>query len=299
MSSIANVDSLSEATASHILIVEDQPATANMLQTYFENEGYRVDSVRWGRDALDFVDQKVPDLVVLDIHLPDMDGYDVCRHLRTHERTKHVPIIFLTKKRRLSAKLKGLELGAVDYVTKPFDIRELRLRVRNALRRSHSDHLHHPITDLPVASLVDEELGQLLGRPGWAVLSLSLRGLRQFSESYGFVARDDVIRCVAAILAHVRDDLAPGAFVGHLDATDFLIISSADRANTLEQALVTRLNEALSFFYPYTDRQSEPADLPLRISTRIVEPVALALDSVAALRASLIDVRDSQPSSGV
>ena len=299
MPSTASVKGISGATPPHILIVEDQATTADMLETYFKNEGYRVDAVLWGKDALAFVDETVPDLVVLDIHLPDLDGYEVCRHLRTHERTKHVPIIFLTKKRKLNAKLKGLELGAVDYVTKPFDIRELRLRVRNALRRSRTEHTHDPITDLPLASLVDQELGKLVERAGWAALSVSLQGLRQFSETYGFVARDDVVRCVAAILAHVRDDLAPGAFIGHLDATDFLMILRADQVTTLEQALLTRLKEALSFFYPYTDRQDETLDLPLSISTRVVRPVPQALDTVADIRASLVGAQDHQPSNDV
>ncbi len=290
MSSITEVDSTSRTKVPHILVVEDQPATADMLESYFESEGYRVDTVLWGRDALAFVEETIPDLVMLDIHLPDLDGYEVCRHLRTHERTKHVPIIFLTKKQRLNAKLKGLEMGAVDYITKPFDIQELRLRVRNALRSSHGEHPQDPITDLPVSPLVDEELAQLIGRSNWAVLSVGLQGLRQFSEAYGFVARDDVIRCVAAILTHVRDDLAPSAFVGHLDATDFLIILSEDQVNALDQALLTRLNEALSFFYPYADRQAEESDLPLSVSTKVVRPAAEALDSVADIRASLRDI---------
>jgi len=289
MSSPADVN---RAKAPHILVVEDQPATADMLESYFETQGYRVDSALWGKDALALVEEEVPDLVVLDIHLPDLDGYEVCRHLRTHERTKHVPIIFLTKKQKLDAKLKGLELGAVDYVTKPFDIQELHLRVRNALRRSRGEHPHHRITDLPAASLVDKELDQLLGRPDRAVLSVGLRGLRQFSEAYGFVARDDVVRCVAAILTHVRDDLAPDAFVGHLDGTDFLIILNADQASTLEQALLARLKEALSFFYPYADRQDAELDLPLSISTRVITPAAHALDSVAAIRAALKGARE-------
>ncbi len=297
MSSNADDASRAKAGRPRILVVEDQPATADMLKSYFETQGYRVDTVLWGRDALAFVKETVPDLVVLDIHLPDLNGYEICRHLRTHERTKHVPVIFLTKKRKLSAKLKGLELGAVDYITKPFDIQELRLRVRNALKRSQDEHPHHLITDLPMAALVDEELHQLIGRSGWAVLSVGLEGLRQFSEDYGFVARDDVVRSVAAILTHVRDDLAPGAFVGHLDATNFLIILNAEQVNTLKQALLTRLNEALFFFYPYADRQGSESDLPLSISTKVLTSAAQALDSVADIKASLIDDRDKQPSS--
>jgi CheY-like chemotaxis protein len=266
-----------------------------MLASYFGSQGYQVDTVLWGEDALAFVKKTVPDLVVLDIHLPDIDGYEICRRLRTHDRTKHIPIIFLTKKQKLSAKLKGLELGAVDYVTKPFDIQELQLRVRNVLKRSRNEYPHHNITDLPMASLVDEQLGQLADRTDWALLSVSLEGLRTFSESYGFVARDDVMRCVAAILTHVRDDLAPGAFVGHVAPTRFLIILDADQIEGVEQAMSTRLEEALSFFYPYADRQDPTSSLPLSVSTRRLSPAGGTLASVAEIKASLTDARQGRP----
>ena len=279
----------------HILLVEDQATTVDMLESYFESQGYRVKSVFWGKDALAFVGETVPDLVVLDIHLPDLDGYEIFRHLRTHDRTKHVPIIFLTKKGERDARLKGLELGAVDYITKPFDIQELQLRVRNALRHSPNEPSHHPITDLPGTPLIHEQLSQLIGRSGWAAASVRLEGLRGFSERYGFVARDDVLRSVAAILTHVRDDLAPDAFVGHLNATSFLIILDVEQVSALNQAVSTRLGEAISFFYPYADRQGAESGLPLSISTKVLRSGERTFDSVADIEAALIDARDSHP----
>ena len=273
-----------------ILIVEDQRATADMLRSYFETQGYSVATVGWGEDAIDFVEETIPDLVMLDIRLPDIDGYEVCRHLRTHERTKHVPIIFLTERREKSAKLRGLKLGAVDYITKPFDIQELRLRVRNVLQRSRGEVASHPITTLPTGTLVDQELDVLLRRPNWAVLSVGLRGLKRFSEDYGFVARDDVLRSVGAILTHVRDDHAPGAFIGHLDATDLLLIVEPDQVDRVRQLVEARLNEALSFFYPYTDRQKADSDLPLSFSTRVLRSPTKLFKSVGNLKEALADV---------
>jgi DNA-binding response OmpR family regulator len=277
----------------HILIVEDQVSTANMLSSYFEAQGYRTDAVVWGQDALAFVERVVPDLVVLDIRLPDIDGYEICRQLRARERTKHVPIIFLTGRQKHSDKLKGLELGAVDYITKPFDIQELRLRVSNVLERSYGQQVSHPITGLPRESLVDEQLRALLGRSDWAVLSVSLRGQKKFSENYGFVARDDVLRSVALILAHIRDEQAPGAFIGHLDDTNFLLILGPDQArvsqvDSVQQALQTRFDKALSFFYPYADWEKAGSELPLSISMGVIKPSAHAFEQIDDLRASLM-----------
>ncbi len=104
-----------------------------------------------------------PDLTILDIRLPDIDGYEVARRLRSNRRTEDIPIIFLTEKRNRVDRLQGLEIGADDYITKPFDIQELRLRVRNALRRSSHGALNNPVTNLPEGGLVDERLRELAG----------------------------------------------------------------------------------------------------------------------------------------
>jgi PleD family two-component response regulator len=287
------------AEAPHILIVEDQPSTAEMLTSYFESQGYKVDSVGWGEDALAFVEKTLPDLVVLDIRLPDIDGYEVCRRLRTHRRTKYVPIIFLTEKGERGDKLMGLELGAVDYITKPFDVQELRLRVRNVLRRSNMERLSHPITGLPTSPLSDERLRELLSYPNWTVLSVGLRGLKRFSEAYGFVARDDVVRAVALILSHIVKDQAPGAFVGHLNDADIFVVIAPDRVERVQQALKTRLNEAMSFFYPYADRKAKQgetdAELPhLVVTMGVLTSSMRSFGDLESLRQALVEVQKTR-----
>src|SRR3970282_2844981 len=114
-------------------------------------------------DAVRTAQDGTPDLVILDIRLPDIDGYEVCRQLRSHRRTENLPIIFLTARRDRIDKLQGLELGVVDYITKPFDIQELRLRVRNALRRAKLETLVNPVTGLPEGKLGGEQLPKLFG----------------------------------------------------------------------------------------------------------------------------------------
>ena len=137
-----------------ILVVEDDLDIARMLRLYFDSQGYEVLTVIRGNDALEVCRKKQPNVVVLDIMLPDMDGYDVCRHLRGNLRTSHIPIIFLTQKDERSDKIAGLELGADDYITKPFDIEELKLRVQGAMRRAEATSLTDPTTALPSARLI-------------------------------------------------------------------------------------------------------------------------------------------------
>ena len=106
-----------------LLVVEDDVDIANILKIYFSGMDFEVD-VTHAADALEKTKHVLPHLIVLDIMLPDIDGYEVCRHLRTSTRTSHIPVIFLTQKDERSDRLQGLELGADDYVTKPFDIKE-------------------------------------------------------------------------------------------------------------------------------------------------------------------------------
>jgi PleD family two-component response regulator len=292
------VEGKNVAGAPHILIVEDQANTAEMLTSYFKTQGYEVTAVGWGKDALAFVEKTIPDLVVLDIRLPDIDGYEVCRHLHAHRRTENVPVIFLTERRERRDRLTGLELGAVDYVTKPFDVQELRLRVRNVLRRSNLGQLSHPITGLPASSLADERLRELLTTSDWAVLSVGLQGLKEFAESYGFVARDDVVRAVALMLGHVViESHDPGAFVGHLDDTDFFVVIASDRVKQVQQALTVRLNEAMAFFYPCADweaGQADPdAELPrLDVTMGVLTSSACSSSNLKDLKRAIIEAQE-------
>ena len=119
-----------------LLIVEDDADTVEMLSLFFEEEGYRILSTAWGQDALKLCQELLPDLILLDIRLPDIDGFEVCRQLHNFFQTSHIPVICLTEKKEQADKIEGLEAGAIDYVTKPFNLHELKLRVRNAMRRT-------------------------------------------------------------------------------------------------------------------------------------------------------------------
>lgn len=145
-----------------LLIVEDDPEVADMLNAYFRDQGYFVASVNWGKDSVNACRTSHPDRVILDIRLPDIDGFEVARSLRSYRPTKCIPIIFLTKKRNRADRVQGLEIGADDHITKPFDIHELRLRAQNTLHRSIPGGLTNPVTNLPEGTLVDERLNQCL-----------------------------------------------------------------------------------------------------------------------------------------
>ena len=241
-----------------ILVVEDDLDVADMLNAYFSVQGYEVITVNWGEDAIRACGASLPGLVILDIRLPDIDGYEVARRLRTNRRTKDIPIIFLTEKRERGDRLKGLELGADDYITKPFDVQELRLRVRNALRRSAEGTLTNPVTNLPEGSLVEERLTNCLTREDWAILVVSLDNLESFREAYGFVASDDVLRAISLMIQNVvRDQGGASDFLGQLAATQFILVTHPTTLLEVNDRIRNRLEQALDFFYPLKDRGVE------------------------------------------
>jgi len=121
---------------SHILIVEDDRDIADLLQRYLTRAGHLTDALGDGRDALAFIRDRVPDLVVLDLMLPGVDGLEVCRTLRRTPETRALPIIMLTARTEEADRIAGLDLGADDYVTKPFSPSELVARVGALLRRA-------------------------------------------------------------------------------------------------------------------------------------------------------------------
>lgn len=240
---------------SKILVVEDDLDVAEMLNAYFRVQGYEVFTVNWGEDGVRACQTIDPDLVVLDIRLPDIDGYEVARRLRTDRRTQDVPIIFLTEKRERADRMQGLEIGGDDYITKPFDVQELRLRVRNALRRATQGSLNNPVSGLPDGALVDEKLTELIEKGKWSLFLVSILNLDVFRDAYGFVASDDVLRAISLMIHNAMREVG-GAddFVGHLTPTDFVLIVYPGKLPVLQERVRTRLEQSLDYFYPIKDR---------------------------------------------
>lgn len=239
-----------------MLIVEDDPDISNMLRLYFESEGYEVAVAQRGEDALEMCRQQLPHIIVLDIMLPDMDGYDVCRELRGNLRTSHIPIVFLTQKDERSDKIHGLELGADDYITKPFDLEELKLRVKNAMARAQYESLTHPTTGLPSGRLIEDQLRRLMRRDDWGIIYVGIRGFSAFSEVYGFVAGEEVLRFAAMVLSRAVDNVGtPNDFIGHVGGDDFVIITDKQLVTPIVEDFKQRFNADIGTHYDWPTRQ--------------------------------------------
>ncbi len=253
-----------------ILIVEDDLDVAEMLNAYFRVQGYEVFTVNWGEDGVRAAQTVLPDLVILDIRLPDIDGYEVARRIRSDRRTNEIPIIFLTEKRERIDRLQGFEVGADDYITKPFDVQELRLRVRNALKRVSQGSLTNPVSGLPEGPLVEERLSDVIHKSGWALLHVSIGHLETFRDAYGFVASDDVLRAISLMIHNtMKETGSTEDFIGHISPTDFIVVVTPSNLPPFQERIRSRLEQSLDYFYPMKDRENaskQPDRLAIQIN---------------------------------
>lgn len=278
-----------------ILVVEDDFDISNMLRIYFTGQQYDVQIAPRGNDALMMTRKQLPSLIILDIMLPDMNGYDVCRELRTTTRTSHIPVIFLTQKDERSDKIAGLELGADDYITKPFDIEELKLRVQNAINSAERVAQIDSRSNLPTGRLIEEHLRQLMhSEKPWTYVDLKITHFDPFTEVYGFVAGDDVMRFTALLMGEVVDEVGtPDDYLGHPGRDTFVVITHTTDANKLKQRLVERFNEEVKQHYSFIDRERGYIQVPGDAEGEHQVPLmVLAVGSVSTETHQFSDIRE-------
>ena len=277
-----------------LLVVEDDIDIGNMLKIYFSGMDFDVDVAMRGSDALEKTKQVLPHLIVLDIMLPDIDGYEVCRNLRTSMRTSHIPVIFLTQKDERSDKLQGLELGADDYITKPFDIEELKLRVQGAIRRSERESLTDPRSGLPAGRLIEDQLRRIIRERAWALLDARVNNFEPFKDVYGFVAGDDVLRFTSMLIGEVVDELGTTSdFIGHAGGDNFIIITKEDKAEAIKARLKERFDNEVQTHYNFMDRQQGFVQAPAADGTTVKVPfMTMSVGIVSPSAHSFADIRE-------
>ena len=240
-----------------LLVVEDEVITSDMLRRYFEIVGYEVLNALTGAEAVEMAVKHRPAVIVLDIMLPDIDGYEVCRRLRSDKRTERIPIIFLTQKDERRDRLDGLGLGADDYLTKPFDVEELRLRIHNIIDRLGGTPLVDARTSLPNKELIRQRLPRLLDSPESAFLDVEIEQLEAFGKQYGPVAANQVIRTTAKLIGDLLHEVDPSdSFIGHPVDDHFFIAVNRKAVERVRRELPERFRRQAAKFYNPSDLTS-------------------------------------------
>ena len=238
-----------------ILIAEDEPHLREVLRFQLEGAGYRVFEARDGQQALELAAQSLPDLLLLDVMMPYRNGYEVCQQLRGAYATRHIPIIMLTAKAEIQDRLDGLGGGANDYVTKPWEQRELMLRVRNVLEWSSQQRAASPLTGLPGNLAINQEISlRINANLPFAMLQIDVDHFKAFNDHYGYSRGDQAIRRLADILVATEHEVGgQECFIGHIGGDDFVVVTTPDRAEALGERVIAQFNEALGALYDPAD----------------------------------------------
>ena len=243
--------------AQSILVVDDDPIIARLLEIELISAGYEVGLASSGEQALEVAQAKRPDLILLDVLMPGMDGFEVARRLRSDPRTLPVSIIMLTATGLSANRLEGLNAGADDYIVKPFDTPELLARVKGVLRRAREVRSQSPLTGLPGYVRIEEEIERrIAAKADFAVLYADLDNFKAFNEFYGFDRGDEVLRHTALMLKEIAADAAGSeAFIGHVGGDDFVLVTTTDLGPSVADLIIEKFDSAAPAFYLEEDRE--------------------------------------------
>jgi len=215
-----------------VLVVDDDVDIARFIEINLRLEGFDVQRAHDGEEALAFIKAGLPDLVLLDVMMPRIDGVELCRRLRADPTTVNLPVIMLTAKSLTADKVVGLTAGADDYIIKPFDTLEMVARVRSTLRRNAEMRSVSPLTGLPGNHRIDSEIARRVGGgEDVALCHLDLDNFKAFNDAYGFLRGDEVISLLASALRAASGGVGtPVPFIGHIGGDDFVLISLPEQA---------------------------------------------------------------------
>jgi DNA-binding response OmpR family regulator len=228
-----------------IVVAEDDDAIAHMVSMALGDAGFLCLRARDGDDALRLVKAHDPDLLVLDVMMPRVDGLEVARKLKADVMWSRTPILMLTALAGVDSQVQGLEAGADAYMTKPFDLREFNARVKALIRSSRRERDRSPTTDLPGSRAIDDQIeAALKAAQPTSVLHLDVLGFDAYADVIGFARAEQVVKALGqTIVEAARAVTGGGAFVGHVGGSDFIAVVSSEDAEAIATGAIERFEQ--------------------------------------------------------
>ena len=258
-----------------ILVVDDEPHIVQILKFTLEREGYQVFTAENGQRAIERAREAQPHLVLLDVMMPVMDGYEVCRKMREDFKMNQIPIIMLSAKGDSQARVEGLEGGANDYLVKPYSNDELLLRVKNVLEWNIKQKEANPLTGLPGNTAIERELKTRINKKeAYAFLYVDIDNFKAFNDYFGYQKGDEIITYLANILTQAVEKLGVKEdFIGHIGGDDFVLITAPSRGQFMAKYIMDEFDKGALFllseedvkrgYFEVLNRQGELARITL------------------------------------
>ncbi len=248
-----------------ILIADDELSIRDVLHFALELEGYEVIEACDGVEALEQAERQLPDVILLDVMMPRMDGFETLSRLRASYATRHIPVIMLTAKHEKSDVLEGLKDGANDYIAKPFDRDIVLRRVSNQLEWSRQQRAASPLTGLPGNLSINAEIERRIatGKP-FAFLQLDVDHFKAFNDQYGYARGDEAIKTLSRILVAAAERHDRDSFVGHIGGDDFVLLTASECAEVIGQEVIAEFDRTTPLLYEEEDRGRGYIEVPNR-----------------------------------
>ncbi len=241
-----------------IVVAEDDDAIAHLINMALGDAGYLCLRARDGDEALRLVRNHMPDLLVLDVMMPRKDGLEVARALRADVMVSSTPILMVTAKANVEDKVEGLDAGADDYITKPFDLREFNARVKALIRSSKRDRERNPTTGLPGSVAIESHLDDVLAGDPMAVLHFDVCDFDAYADRVGFSRAEKLVaRLGTLIMERTQAHTEGGAFVGHLGGVDFIATTRSSEAEALAKEVIDAYEAERESWMPTEDDKAQ------------------------------------------
>jgi len=223
-----------------ILIADDDQEIQELLRFTFEAERYQVVSAEDGEAAVRLAENERPDLIILDVNMPKLSGYEVLEKVRENGATCLIPVIMLTSLSKMKDRITGIKLGADEYLNKPFEPFEIVARVEGLLRRTRESLAANPLTGFPGNTSVESEIKRRLdANTPFAVIYTDIDNFKVFNDKYGFDRGDAVIRLVSVVMrSGVNEAGNKNDFLGHIGGDDFIIVTTPDKIDPLTSCII-------------------------------------------------------------
>lgn len=243
-------------TPRRILLIESEDDIAEMLRLLFAKHGYTVQHTTDGAAALEALRGQFPHLILMDIALRDGDGFAIVSYLREKPRTRHIPIIIVTRDNTRESRQQAWEMGVYDYIAKPFDAQELLLRVQNSIASAEQVNLVDPPSGLPGAFVARDYLTTARRDPALAVIEVRLENSAPYFDTYGAEALDRVRGYLGELIVWVLGQGSPSqSFAGYLDEEELIIVYPAAEALTFAERVTAIFNFRVRRHYNELDQE--------------------------------------------
>jgi len=244
--------------AKRIVVVDDDPNLGLIVSVLFKNFNYEIISLFTGAELLDYVHGNKPDLILLDLKLPDSNGFELCKKLRDNPYISDVPIIIVSGVAEVDSRVDLIETGADDYISKPFDVRELRARVNRIMKRKKIDISLNPLTSLPGSPAIEEfARKKMVSNSNFGFAYIDADNFKAYNDVYGYAKGDEVIKYIAKICIQNAKKISPSDyFVGHIGGDDFVLISDPSKTENIVKEIIKNFDSTIKDFYSEEDQKN-------------------------------------------